>query len=159
MTERSFWLAVASADHVRRGRREGFMQVSHGKAAPLRRIRPGDGIVYYSPSTVYGEKDGFRRFTAIGAVREGEPYQGDMGGGFTPSRRDVDWADASEAPIAPLLDRLELTAGKAELGLSASLRLVEDRRGGLSADRRGDGRAGKPRRLNRAGLMLGGLTA
>ena len=28
----------------------GFMQVSHGKAAPLRRIRPGDGVAYYSPT-------------------------------------------------------------------------------------------------------------
>ena len=43
------WIAVASAEHVRRGKREGFMQVSHGKAAPLKRIRPGDRVVYYSP--------------------------------------------------------------------------------------------------------------
>ena len=34
------WLAVASAEHVRRGRAEGFMQVSHGKLGPLRRILP-----------------------------------------------------------------------------------------------------------------------
>lgn len=124
MTERSFWLAVASADHVRRGRREGFMQVSHGRGAPLRRIRPGDGVVYYSPSAVYGEKDGLRSFTAIGVVREGEPYQGDMGG-FTPFRRDVDWADASEAPIAPLLDRLELTAGKQNWGYQLRFGLLK----------------------------------
>ncbi|MFI0844781.1 EVE domain-containing protein [Mesorhizobium sp. IMUNJ 23232] len=125
MTEKSFWLAVASADHVRRGRREGFMQVSHGKAGPLRRIRPGDGVVYYSPSSVYGEKGGLRHFTAIGVVREGEPYQGDMGGGFTPFRRDIDWADASEAPIAPLLDRLELTAGKANWGYQLRFGLLK----------------------------------
>jgi hypothetical protein len=36
------WLAVASAEHVRRGQAEGFMQVCHGKAAPLKRIQPGD---------------------------------------------------------------------------------------------------------------------
>jgi hypothetical protein len=30
---------------------KGFMQVSHGKAAPLRRIHPGDWVVYYSPTT------------------------------------------------------------------------------------------------------------
>jgi hypothetical protein len=35
-----------------------------------------------------------------------------MGGGFTPARRDVDWVDAKEAPIKPLLDRLDFTAGK-----------------------------------------------
>jgi hypothetical protein len=31
------WIAVASAEHAQRGRSEGFMQVCHGKAAPLRR--------------------------------------------------------------------------------------------------------------------------
>ena len=92
------------------------MQVNHGKAAPLRRIKPGDGIVYYSPSTVLGEKDGLQSFTAVGTVREGEPYQGDMGGGFTPFRRDVDWAKAEEAPIKPLLDRLDFTTGKTNWG-------------------------------------------
>jgi hypothetical protein len=29
------WIAVASAEHVRLGQAGGFMQVSHGKAAPL----------------------------------------------------------------------------------------------------------------------------
>ncbi|MBZ9853851.1 EVE domain-containing protein [Mesorhizobium sp. CA13] len=112
----AYWIAVASAQHVRRGREGGFMQVNHGKAAPLRRVQPGDGIVYYSPTTILGEKDGLRAFTAIGTVREGEPYQGDMGGGFTPFRRDVDWAAAGEAPIKPLLDRLDFTAGKPNWG-------------------------------------------
>ncbi len=110
------WIAVASAEHVRRGRTEGFMQVNHGKAAPLRRVKPGDGIVYYSPSAVLGAKDGLQAFTALGTVREGEPYQGHMGGGFTPFRRDVEWAKAREAPIKPLLDRLEFTAGKSNWG-------------------------------------------
>jgi hypothetical protein len=36
------WLTVARAEHVRRGQAEGFMQVCHGKAAPLKRIQPGD---------------------------------------------------------------------------------------------------------------------
>ncbi|RUW46944.1 MULTISPECIES: EVE domain-containing protein [unclassified Mesorhizobium] len=112
----AYWIAVASAQHVRRGRQGGFMQVNHGKAAPLRRVRPGDGIVYYSPTTVSGEKDGLQAFTAIGTVREGEPYQGEMGGGFTPFRRDVGWAQAGETPIKPLLERLEFTAGKSNWG-------------------------------------------
>lgn len=69
------WIAVASAQHVRRGREGGFMQVNHGKAAPLRRVQPGDGIVYYSPTTILGEKDGLRAFTAIGTVREENPIK------------------------------------------------------------------------------------
>ena len=92
----AYWIAVASAEHVRRGRKDGFMQVNHGKAAPLRRVKPGDGIVYYSPTTILREKDGLQAFTAIGTVREGEPYQGEMGGGFTPFRRDVEWAVAEK---------------------------------------------------------------
>lgn len=106
------WLAVASAEHVRRGRAGGFMQVCHGKALPLRRIAAGDGVVYYSPSTVMGGKDGLRAFTAIGTVREGDPYQFDMGRGFCPFRRDVDWAASQETPIAALLGRLDFTAGR-----------------------------------------------
>ncbi|MBY0464817.1 MAG: EVE domain-containing protein, partial [Burkholderiales bacterium] len=46
------WIAVASADHARRGRDEmtpGFMQVCHGKCAPLKRMRPGDRVAYYAP--------------------------------------------------------------------------------------------------------------
>lgn len=106
------WLAVASAEHVERGRDGGFMQVCHGKAAPLRRIGAGDGIVYYSPSTSFRGKDALRAFTAIGTIRAGAPYQVEMCEGFRPFRRDVDWAEGCRASIRSLLDRLELTAGK-----------------------------------------------
>jgi hypothetical protein len=106
------WLAVASADHVRRGRDGGFMQVGHGKLAPLRGIRPGDGIAYYSPSIVFGSKSPYRAFTALGTVAEREPYIADMGGGFQPARRDVLWEDTADAPIAPLLQRLSFSAGR-----------------------------------------------
>ena len=41
-----YWIAVASAEHARRGK-AGFMQVNHGKKGPLQRIRAGDGVVYY----------------------------------------------------------------------------------------------------------------
>ena len=112
----AYWIAVASAEHVRRGRAEGFMQVSHGKAAPLQRIKPGDRGVYYSPAVTLGGKDGLQCFTAIGIVKDREPYGFDMGKGFKPYRRDVKWANAKEAPIRPLLDALEFTAGKPNWG-------------------------------------------
>jgi hypothetical protein len=111
-----YWIAVASAEHVRRGRGEGFMQVGHGKAAPLKRIKAGDRIVYYSPTVTLGRKDKLQAFTAIGTVKDGEPYLFDMGKGFKPYRRDVTWAKAKEAPIRPLLDALEFTAGKPNWG-------------------------------------------
>jgi hypothetical protein len=110
------WVAVASADHVARGRKGGFIQVSHGKAAPLRRIGPGDRVVYYSPVTTMGERDGLKSFTALGVVKPGDVYLADMGGGFKPFRRDVRWRRARPAPIEPLLDKLELSAGKRNWG-------------------------------------------
>ena len=60
----AYWVAVASAEHVRRGRSEGFMQVSHGKAAPLKRVKPGDRVVYYSPAVKLGGTDKLQAFTS-----------------------------------------------------------------------------------------------
>ncbi|WP_112663708.1 EVE domain-containing protein [Microvirga flavescens] len=105
------WIAVASAEHVRRGREGGFMQVCHGKAAPLRRIRSGDCVIYYSPTKTFGGKDKLQAFTAIGHVREGDPYQVEMGENFRPFRKDVAWLEASDAPIELLLDKLAFTMG------------------------------------------------
>lgn len=110
------WIGVACQNHVARGRAGGFMQVNHGKKAPLARIQPGDAIIYYSPSTELGGGEKLQSFTAAGTVRAGEPYMGYMGEGFTPWRRDVDWFEAEPAPIAPILDRLELTRGKKNWG-------------------------------------------
>ncbi len=104
------WLAVASAEHVRIGRAGGFMQVCHGKAGPLRRIGAGAGVVYYSPATVMGGKDGLKSFTAIGRVRAGKPYRFGMDGGFQPFRRDVDWSVCRETPVTMLLGQLDFTA-------------------------------------------------
>src|SRR5579863_484010 len=111
------YIAVASAEHVRVGRAGGFMQVGHGKLAPLRRIRPGDWVVYYSPSVVYGQKDGLQAFTALGEVDVGDPYAFDMGGGFVPFRRNVTWLAGKEISIAPLLDQLTFTAGVKHWGV------------------------------------------
>ncbi|WP_299203186.1 EVE domain-containing protein [uncultured Amphritea sp.] len=110
------WIAVASADHVRIGKSAGFMQVCHGKAAPLRRIRPGDTVVYYSPTERLGDKVKRQAFTAIGVVKPAAPYQVDMGAGFQPFRRDVCWFDAREVSILPLLDQLEFSAGNKNWG-------------------------------------------
>jgi hypothetical protein len=103
----------------------GFMQACHGKALPLRRIRPGDMVVYYSPTERLGERIPLQSFTAMGKVLAGQPYQVDMGGGFCPFRRDVQWFDANETPIAPLLSRLEFSAGRKNWGYQLRLGLFE----------------------------------
>jgi EVE domain len=120
-----YWIAVASADHVRRGLAEGIMQVCHGKGAPLKRLKPGDGVVYYSPTQGFHGRDRLQSFIAIGKIGYGEPYKVDMGDGFIPYRRDVDWAKARAAPIRPLLHRLEFTAGKSNWGYAFRFGLLE----------------------------------
>jgi hypothetical protein len=110
------WIAVASAEHVLRGREAGFMQVCHGKAAPLRRIQPGDRVTYYSPTVSFQGKDRLQAFTALGIVKDGEPYAFDMGGGFRPFRREVLWLPARTAPIQPLLESLDFSAGARNWG-------------------------------------------
>jgi hypothetical protein len=123
--ERRYWLAVASADHAQRGKTLGIMQVCHGKGGPLRRIRAGDGVVYYSPTVSFSGKDRLQAFTTIGLARGDSTYQADMGDGFRPFRRDVDYVEAQQVSILPLLERLELTRGKRNWGYPFRLGLVE----------------------------------
>jgi hypothetical protein len=118
----SNWIAVASAEHARRGRdactdsSSGFMQVCHGKRAPLARVQPGDRVAYYAPTETMGGKDKLQSFVSIGIVQSAEPYAFDMGDGFVPFRRDVKYLQADEAPIAPLLDDFEFVEDRQRWG-------------------------------------------
>src|SRR5438105_3809844 len=112
-----YWIGLASRDHVLRGVAGGFCQLGHGKAAPIKRLAPGDWIAYYSPRTAFEGGEPVQAFTAIGRIKPGEPYAGDTGDGFRPVRRDVAFlGHATEAPIRPLIDRLGFTRGKPSWG-------------------------------------------
>jgi hypothetical protein len=92
------------------------MQVCHGKLAPLKKVSPGDRVAYYSPTVVYGAKDAFQSFVSIGIVQPGEPYAFDMGGGFVPYRRDVNYFESKEASILPLLDHFDFVEDRQRWG-------------------------------------------
>lgn len=116
---RKNWIAVASAEHARRGCKDpanGFMQVCHGKCTPLKRVRSGDRVAYYSPSVTMGGKDRLQSFVSLGIVQPGVPYAFDMGDGFVPFRRDVSYVPAREASIAPLLDHFDFVEDRARWG-------------------------------------------
>ncbi|HEY4995770.1 MAG TPA: EVE domain-containing protein [Aestuariivirga sp.] len=116
MSARRYWVGVAAANHIARGAAGGFMQVNHGKEAPLKRLQPGDVIAYYSPVETFGGKDSLKSFTALGLVKAGAPYQGDMGEGFKAFRRDVDWFETKPASILPLLQELSFSKGQTHWG-------------------------------------------
>lgn len=96
------WLAIASANHVARGVADGFMQVCHGKGAPLRRLRAGDRIAYYSPGQEMGGPAGLKSITAFGIVADDALEQVEMARDFHPWRRRVTWLSARPLPIAVL---------------------------------------------------------
>jgi hypothetical protein len=105
----SNWLGVVSRAHVQRGVGGGFAQLCHGKEAPLRKMKRGDWLVYYSPAVEMGGA-ALKAFTAIGQIIDDEPFRFDMGGGFVPYRRRVRYIAAREVPLAELQGRLELCA-------------------------------------------------
>lgn len=131
MTQRTtkHWIAVASAEHVRLGQAQGFMQVCHGKGAPLRRLQAGDRVVYYSPVEVFGSKQICQAFTAIGVVLPNAPYQASMlleqAKPFHPFRRDVHWLASQDCAIRPLLPLLEFSKGKSNWAFPLRFGLVE----------------------------------
>ena len=117
MNETKYWVVTASADHAAVGRQEGIVQAGHGKAAPLLRMRAGDGVVIYSPRETYPDGVALQAFTTIGRVAVGEPWVAIMEG-FRPWRRGVAWAEAQTAAIRPLLDVLDLTRGLTSWGMA-----------------------------------------
>jgi hypothetical protein len=122
------WIAVASAEHARLGRDHpagGFMQVGHGKLAPLKRIAAGDRVAYYAPTTVLGSADKLQHFVSIGVVRGDAPYEVDMGHGFVPWRRDVRYAASREAPILPLIDQFDFVEDPKRWGYKFRFGLFE----------------------------------
>jgi predicted RNA-binding protein len=111
-----YWMAVASREHVLGGVKGGFMQVCHGKAGPLKKMKADDWVIYYSPTEKFGEKGPCRKFTAIGRICSKEPYLFTMNEDFTPWRRDVTFLKAKETPIEPLIDELSFITNKAKWG-------------------------------------------
>ena len=106
------WLGVVSKEHVMRGVAGNYVQVCHGKKAPLNRMKSGDLFVYYSPVVTFGGKDKLQAFTAIGIVQDETAYQVEMFPGFKPFRRDVKFEPSCvEVPIASLKSKLSITQG------------------------------------------------
>lgn len=112
----SCWVGVASRDQVDNAVAGGFTQVNHGKAAPLERMRAGDGFLFYSPRTAHPDGEPLQAFTAIGRVRTGAVYQQTLRAEFRPFRVDVDYLRSEPAPIKPLIAQLSFIRSKTHWG-------------------------------------------
>lgn len=114
------FIGVVSRGHVMRGVAGGFAQVCHGKQAPLQRMKAGDWFIYYSPATEMRGGEPLRAFTAIGRVHERSAYQVDLGEGFTPYRRDIDYVPgARQVPLSALAHALHFARPGSNWGMLA----------------------------------------
>lgn len=120
-----YWLLVAAHDHVQRGVEGGFCQANHGKPTNLRRMRRGDGVVFYSGKETMEGKTPLQAFTAIGRVADDEPYQVSVTPDFEPFRRNVTFAESHAIPIAPLLDALSFIPNKTNWGITFRFGFLE----------------------------------
>ena len=116
MTTRRHWIGVVSRSHVQIGVKGGFIQLNHGKKAPLQSLHAGDGVIMYSPRTSYPHGEVLQSFTAAGTVTSGEIYQVEISPDFRPYRVDVQFLKCHEVPIKSLIDRLSFIKSKTHWG-------------------------------------------
>lgn len=116
MSQGNFWIGVVSRAHAQLGAKGGFIQLNHGKKAPVQRLRAGDGLAIYSPRTEYPGGEPLQCFTFMGVVSAGEVYQVEINPDFKPYRIDVQFMKCQEAPIRPLIEKLSFIKNKKHWG-------------------------------------------
>lgn len=114
---RRYWVGVACREHVKVGEKGGFCQLSHGKVAPVKRLTPGDGLVYYAPKEQMRRGEIVQAFVAIGIVDNGDAYEAEQAENFHPTRRNVTYLRSDEAPIRPMLDHLGFIPDRRSWGM------------------------------------------
>ncbi|MFN8578648.1 MAG: EVE domain-containing protein [Candidatus Sericytochromatia bacterium] len=112
-----FWIIVASKDHVNIGIKGGFVQANHGKKEPMKRLKKGDKIIFYSSKENIDDKYPYQKFTAICEVNDDEPYIGIMEqSNFNPYRRNVDFYPSIELSIKNVIEDLDFIKNKQKWG-------------------------------------------
>ena len=111
-----YWILVASKDHVKNGMAQGIAQACHGKAAPLKRMKKGDFIIYYSGKQTLGRPDKCQEFTALGKVIDDEIYQFQVSEDFCPTRRNIAFLESQDTSILPLIADLVFINNKKSWG-------------------------------------------
>lgn len=110
------WINTVSREHVTNGIAGDFTQADHGKNTRLERLERGDLIACCSPRTKMRGGDQLRACAAIGRIADNEPHQVEMTPDFHPWRRRVEFLEATEAPIVPLIDQLDFIQNKRQWG-------------------------------------------
>ena len=118
-----YWVCVVSKKHGMIGVEKGIIQVCHGKAAPLKRMKKQDKILLYShnllfqPSSEEKKNNAYQKFIAVGEIITGEAYQFKMSETFIPFRMDVKYYPCKEIEIKPLITNLSFIKNKINWGV------------------------------------------
>jgi len=114
--EPKYWIIVASKDHVKNGISTAIAQACHGKSSPLKRMKKGDYLIYYSGKQTMGNGEKCQQFTALGKVMDDEVYQLQVSADFCPSRRNIEFLDTKDLSIIPLIESLDFILNKKSWG-------------------------------------------
>ena len=115
--EPRFWVNTVSLDHVEIAARGGFNQSDHGANTRLRRLRAGDGLVFYSPRTQLHGGSPVQQFTAFGTITGDEPYQVTVSDDFRPWRLDMAFEPSTPVDAKPLAPKLSFITDPTHWGL------------------------------------------
>lgn len=115
-TTSKYWIITASKEHVKNGAQGGFAQACHGKSKPLKKMKKGDFVIYYSSKEYFDKKNKCQKFTAIGQVKSDDVYQFEMTPEFCPFRIDINFLESNDISIIPLINELEFIPNKQKWG-------------------------------------------
>ncbi|MFZ7086845.1 EVE domain-containing protein [Curtobacterium sp. RRHDQ10] len=108
---------TVSLDHVEAAAVGGFTQADHGAGTRLRRPRPGDEMLFYSPRTDLMGGRPVRQFTAWATITGEEPYQAHVSEDFHPWRLAASFHPWRPVDAKPLVDELSFIADPTHWGL------------------------------------------
>ncbi|MFC0776971.1 EVE domain-containing protein [Flavobacterium sp. HJSW_4] len=114
--ETKYWVLSASKDHVKNAVLEEIAQTCHGKASPLKRMKKGDYLIYYSGKQTLGKPEKCQQFTALGKVVDDDIFEFQVSEDFCPSRRKISFFPSNDISILPLIDSLDFIEDKKNWG-------------------------------------------
>ena len=111
-----YFIASISKEHADIGIKNGFIQVCHGKQAPLKRMKANDKILIYSAKLKMESKEKFQKFVGLGEIIDNEIFQFQMNEDFCPFRKKVNFFKSKEVSILPLIEKLDFIPNKKSWG-------------------------------------------
>jgi len=120
-----YWIITVSKEHVLIGKKSGIVQANHGKLSPLKRLKAGDQIIYYSPKTSFENGEPLKAFTAVAKIIDEKIYQVTLSDDFKPYRMNAQYEECNEVGIEPLIENLDFIRNKKSWGYMFRFGLFE----------------------------------